>query len=102
MKFRLGRKPRQIHAEEDPTGVTAAVRDFNEHVGPARIFYNRHAKTFYVQCYEPGAERWWSPDMCNGMDQVELYRKTTDWGSVKVTREELLMMELEIPPYSVW
>ena len=98
----FSRRPRTERIEEDPTGVSQAIRDFNEHSGPARIFYNRNARTFYVLCYEPGAERWWSPDMCNGIDQVELYRKTTDWPDVKVTREELLMMEREIQPYSVW
>ncbi len=87
--------------EEDPTGLAAAIRDFNSHHGPARIFYNRNAKTFYVTAYKDGAERWWG-GMCNSLDVVELYRKTSDYPDIKVTSEELRMMEAEIVPYSVW
>lgn len=97
----FGRRRKPIRAEEDPTGLASAVRDFNDHVGPARIFFNRHARTFYTKCYEPGADSWWGP-MCDGMDSVELYRKTTAMPDVKVTEHELELMEQEIGPYSVW
>lgn len=40
--------------------------------------------------------------MSDGLDIVELYRKTSDYPDVKVTKEELRMMESEIRPYSVW
>ena len=90
-----------IRPEEDPTGITAAVRDFNAHHGPARLFYNRNARTFFVNTYAMDADIWFG-DMCNGLDIVELYRKTSDDPDVKVTDSELRSMELEIVPYSVW
>ena len=40
--------------------------------------------------------------MTNGLDIVELYRKTSNYPDIKVTPEELKMMELEVGPYSVW
>lgn len=89
------------HIEDDPSGLPAAVRDFNLHSGPARVFYNRNSGTFETRCYGDGADRWFGP-MCNGLDIVELYRKTSDFPDVKVTSEELRMMEQEIVPYSVW
>ncbi len=87
--------------EEDPTGLESAVRDFNSHHGPARVFYNRHARTFYVRRYPIGADAWFG-DMLNGLDEVELYRKTSGFPDVTVTEEELRMMEQEVVPYSVW
>lgn len=87
--------------EEDPTGLQSAVRDFNEHSGPARIFYNRNSGTFETKCYKIGGERWFGA-MCNGIDVVELYRKTSDYPDVRVSTNELRMMEREIRPYSVW
>lgn len=89
------------HIEDDPTGLPSAVRDFNQHSGPARIFYNRNSGTFETKCYSHGADIWFG-SMCNGLDIVELYRKTSDFPDVKVTSEELRMMEQEIVPYSVW
>lgn len=89
------------HIEDDPTGLPSAVRDFNQHSGPARIFYNRNSGTFETKCYSYGADIWFG-SMCNGLDIVELYRKTSDFPDVKVTSEELRMMEQEIVPYSVW
>ena len=93
------RRARRMHIEEDPTGLSTAVRDFNEHHGPARLFYNRHSRTFFV--YRYNEDRWFG-DMCNGIDIVELYRKTSAAPDIKVTPEELRMMESEILPYSVW
>lgn len=95
---------RKVHCErieEDPSGLPSAVRDFNQHFGPARIFYNRNSGTFETRCYKDGAEKWFGP-MSNGLDVVELYRKTSDYPNVTVTRDELRMMESEIAPYSVW
>ncbi len=94
-------KPGRVRIEEDPTGIPQAVRDFNGHTGPARIFYNRNSKTFFVNTYPFGGDRWWG-DMANGLDVVELYRKTSCYPDIKVTEEELRMMEAEIGPYSVW
>ncbi len=87
--------------EEDPTGLESAVRDFNSHHGPARVFYNRHTRAFHVRRYPLGADAWFG-DMCNGLDTVELYRKTSGFPDVTVTEEELRMMEQEVVPYSVW
>jgi hypothetical protein len=92
---------RRERIEEDPTGIPQAVRDFNGHEGPARIFYNRNSRTFFVRTYPFGGDRWWG-EMTNGLDVVELYRKTSCYPDVKVTAEELRMMESEIGPYSVW
>lgn len=92
---------RRERIEEDPTGIPQAVRDFNGHEGPARIFYNRNSRTFFVRTYPFGGDRWWG-EMTNGLDVVELYRKTSCNPDVKVTAEELRMMESEIGPYSVW
>ena len=94
-------KRRREHAEDDPSGISSVVRDFNGHSGPARIFYNRNSRTFFVRTYLPGGDRWWG-EMCDSLDQVELYRKTSRFPDVKVTEAELRMMEHEIGPYSVW
>lgn len=88
--------------EEDSTGLEQAVQEFNEHDGPARIFYNRISRVFYVQTYPGGAERLWKDDLCVGIDYLELYRKTTPWGDIQVTKDELKAMEESIEPYSVW
>ena len=95
------RHRRKIHVEDDPTGLSSDVRDFNDHRGPARLFYNRNSRTFYVNVYDMGYDIWFG-DMCNGLDVVELYRKTSEFPDVKVTAEELMRMESEILPYSVW
>jgi len=95
------RRRREQHAEEDPTGLRSAMRDFNEHSGPARILYNRNARTFFVLTYGFGDDRWWG-DMADGLDVTELYRKTSAYPDVTVTEEELRMMEMEIRPYTVW
>ena len=58
-------------------------------------------RTFFTYCYETGHDRWFG-QMCNGLDLVELYRKTSATPNVKVTEEELRMMEGEIVPYSTW
>ena len=92
---------RRERIEEDPSGIPQAVRDFNGHEGPARIFYNRNSRTFFVRTYPFGGDRWWG-EMTNGLDVVELYRKTSCYPDVKVPAEELRMMESEIGPYSVW
>ena len=89
------------HIEEDPTGLAGAIRDFNTYVGPARVFYNRNSKTFFVRTFPFGGDRYWG-SMTNGLDIVELYRKTSNYPDIKVTPEELKMMELEVGPYSVW
>lgn len=91
----------QERPEEDPTGLLSAVRDFNEHPGPARVFYNRNSGTFETKCYKIGGEKWFGA-MCNGLDIVELYRKTSAFPDVKVTADELRGMQREITPYSVW
>ena len=96
MKHRYQDRP-----EEDPKGILTAVRDFNNHHGPARMFYNRNSRTFFVNVYEMGSDAWFG-DMCNGLDVVELYRKTSASPDVRVTAEELMRMESEILPYSVW
>lgn len=95
------RHRRMERPEEDPTGILTAVRDFNQHSGPARLFYNRNSRTFFVNVYGMGYDRWFG-EMCNGLDIVELYRKTSESPDVKVTAEELMRMESEILPYSVW
>ena len=92
---------RRERIEEDPTGIPQAVRDFNGHEGPARIFYNRNSRTFFVRTYPFGGDRGWG-ERTNGLDVGELYRKTSCYPDVKVTAEELRMMESEIGPYSVW
>lgn len=97
----IGRRKRIEHIEEDPTGLSSAVADFNRHIGPARVFFNRNSRTFYTRCYASGADLWWGR-MCNGIDYVEIYRKTSEMPNVTVTREELENMESEIGPYSVW
>jgi hypothetical protein len=89
-------------AEEDPTGLSQAVRDFNSHGGPARIFYNRGMGTFWARCYEEGADRWWPSGLSDSPDVAELYRKTTEGGDDRVDAQELRMMEDELQPYSVW
>lgn len=95
------RRHHQERIEEDPTGLPSAVRDFNLHSGPARIFYNRNSGTFETRCYREGSDRWFGP-MSDGLDIVELYRKTSAYPDVRVTEEELRMMESEIRPYSAW
>ena len=95
------RHRRMERPEEDPKGILTAVRDFNQHSGPARLFYNRNSRTFFVNVYEMGYDRWFG-EMCNGLDIVELYRKTSASPDVRVTEEELMRMESEILPYSVW
>lgn len=97
----MKRKRTVQHIEEDPTGLAGAVRDFNEYSGPARVFYNRNSRAFYVRTFPFGGDRFWG-DMANGLDVVELYRKTSAYPDVKVTPDELRMMEMEIGPYSAW
>ncbi len=97
----MKRRSRGQHIEEDPTGLAGAVRDFNEHSGPARVFYNRNSKAFFVRTFPFGGDRFWG-NMTDGLDVVELYRKTSAYPDVKITSDELRMMELEIVPYSVW
>ena len=92
---------RKERPEEDPTGLSAAVRDFNSYCGPARIFYNRNSGTFFVRTYPFGGDRFWGR-MTDGLDILELYRKTSSCPDINVTGEELRMMRSEIGPYSVW
>ncbi len=87
--------------ETDMSDIDRAVSDFNQYYGPARIFYNRNSKVFFVRCYPDGGDRWFGP-MTDGMDIVELYRKTSDFPDVTVTREELRIMEAGVGPYTVW
>lgn len=86
------------HPEEDPTGAESAAKDFNGHDGPARIFYNRHAETFYTRCFPFGAERWWG-SMADCLDYVEIYRKTSAMPNVTVRPDDLRLMAQEIRPY---
>ena len=95
------RKRNNPRPEEDPAGISAAVRDFNFHHGPARVFYNRNARTFYVRTYGIGADIGFGDMVCD-IDTVELYRKTSSFPDVRITPEELRMMEMEVAPYSVW
>ena len=48
-----------------------------------------------------GGDRYWG-DMVNSEDYVELYRKTSEMPEIKVTVNDLHMMELEVGPFSVW
>ena len=103
MRFRFSRKPKGTdRIDEDPTGLSRAVIDFNGHIGPAKIYYNRNSKTFSTNISDPGEDEWWSDDLANGMDVVEIYRKTTSSGCTQITKEALRLMENELPPYSVW
>ena len=86
------------HPEEDPTGAESAARDFNGHDGPARIFYNRHAETFYTRRYPLGSEKWWGT-MADNLDYVEIYRKTSAMPNVTVRPDDLRLMAQEIRPY---
>lgn len=88
--------------EEDPTGLSSAQRDFNAHHGPARLFYNRNSQAFFTICFEMGDDVYWPDNLTDGLDVVELYRKTSGGPDVKVTSEELLMMERGIEPYMRW
>lgn len=99
--MRWHKKKYCAYPEEEPNGITSAIRDFNEYCGPARIFYNRNSHTFETRCYKPDGEKWFG-EMMNNVDIVELYRKTTKYGNIKVTKEELLTMEREVKPYAVW
>jgi hypothetical protein len=85
----------------DMSDIDRAVTEFNCHEGPARIFYNRNSRKFYTRCYPDGGDRWFGP-LTDGMDIIELYRKTSDMPDVTVTIEELRLMEAGIRPYSVW
>ncbi len=87
--------------ESDPDGLLLAVREFNSHPGPARIFYNRNSHTFFARLYPDGGDRWFGP-MTDGIDIAELYRKTSDFRDVKVTPEELRGMEADVGDYRVW
>ena len=89
------------YPQDDASDLSYAVYDFNNHSGPARIFYNRNSRTFFTRLYPDGYDRWFGP-MTDGLDITELYRKTSDFPDVKVTPEELRIMESEIGPYSVW
>ena len=84
---------------DDAKNLNRTVRDFNRHDGPARIFYNRHTGCFSVNTYEPGAEIHFGP-MLDSFDVAELYRKTD--GKIKVTEEELRLMERDLSPYRMW
>ncbi|MBR6911594.1 MAG: hypothetical protein IKN41_07050 [Candidatus Methanomethylophilaceae archaeon] len=92
---------KRFPVEEDPAGLSQAVREFNSHEGPARIFYNRNSRTFFTRLYPDGGDRWFGP-MTDGLDIVELYRKTSDFPDVKVTDTELRVLESEIGQYAVW
>ena len=94
-------RPNHPNVKDDEKGISSAVRDFNSHCGPARIFYNRNSGTFFVRTYSFGGDRLWGR-MSDGLDIVELYRKTSGFPDVKVTDQELRMMEHEVGPYSVW
>ena len=85
----------------DMSDIDRAVTEFNCHEGPARIFYNRNSHKFFTRCYPDGGDRWFGP-LTDGMDIIELYRKTSDMPDVTVTIEELRLMEAGIGPYSVW
>lgn len=95
------RRHQPVPPKLDMSDADRAVSDFNEHSGPARIFYNRNSKKFFVRCYPDGGDRWFGP-MSDGMDIIELYRKTSDMPDVTVTVEELRIMEAGIGPYTVW
>ncbi|MBE6526313.1 MAG: hypothetical protein E7Z63_00875 [Thermoplasmata archaeon] len=96
------KKSRKVAFEgDDSNGLHRAVLDFNEYNGPARIFYNRNSHTFETKCYPPGSEKYFG-ELANGLDRVELYRKTTPFGNVKVVPEELLLMERDLEPYAIW
>lgn len=92
---------RRTGMPEDLAGISTAVRDFNGHHGPARVFYNRHSGTFFVKGYPMGSDDFFG-EMSNGIDTVELYRKTSAMPDVRITPEELRLMGLDISPYSVW
>ena len=92
---------RRMMPEEDPSGISVAVRDFNGHHGPARVFYNRHSRTFFVNVYPIGSDGRFG-EMAKGIDIVEVYRKTSAMPDVRITDDELRLMESEIPPYSTW
>lgn len=92
---------RRTGMPEDATGIPTAVRDFNGHHGPARVFYNRHSGTFFVKAYPMGSDGFFG-EMANGIDIVEIYRKTSAMPDVRITPEELRLMGSDIPPYSVW
>ncbi len=87
--------------EDDTAGIPTAVRDFNGHHGPARVFYNRHSGTFFVNTYPMGSDELFG-EMSNGIDIVEIYRKTSAMPDVRITQDELRLMGSDIPPYSVW
>lgn len=95
------RQRREDWPEEDPTGKAVAIRDFNEHEGPARIFYNRNNNVFSTTCYPAGSEKWFG-EMMNGIDMVELYRKTTSTGNLQVKEYEIDTMVQELRPYARW
>ena len=95
MKQMLGRR-RLHHYAHDSRGLNGAVREFNSHDGPARIFYNRHSHQFWVNRYAEGEEKRFGP-MLESYDIVELYRKTD--GKVQVSPEELEYFEANIAPY---
>ena len=80
---------KRFPVEEDPAGVSQAVREFNSHEGPARIFYNRNSRTFFTRLYPDGGDRWFGP-------------MTSDFPDVKVTDTELRVLESEIGQYAVW
>ena len=75
-------------------GRAGAVRSFSP---PARILQRYCTSASYG-----ASTRRMVGDMCNGIDIVELYRKTSAAPDITVTAEELRMMESEILPYSVW
>jgi len=86
---------------EDPLGLSQAAEDFNNHSGPARIFYNRNTQVFFTRTYPFGQDRFFGP-LTDGLDIVELYRKTSSYPDVKVTKDELKLMEMDVGPYSEW
>jgi hypothetical protein len=98
VKPMLGKRHRH-HYQNDSAGLNGAVRQFNKHNGPARVFYNRHSKQFFVNCYEPGEENRFGP-MLDSLDIVELYRKTD--GSIQVTTEELKYFEANLQPFRIY
>lgn len=88
--------------DDDPTGLQRAVVDYNSYNGPARIFFNRDTRTYFVKTYEPYSEDWWEPKLSKGREEVELQRKTTAHGRDQVTDYELKGMANMLGVYVRW
>ena len=98
MRQMLGRR-RLHHYAQDDRGLNGAVREFNSHDGPARIFYNRNSQQFFVNRYGYGDEERFGP-MLDSYDIVELYRKTD--GKVQVSPEELEYFEANLGSFRMF